>query len=164
VNLVRCSQDCIRLMWSNGEETDFSITILIIRVLTRWSYGFIAPRPLYTGPLCPTCWNSFLPSSPEALRTHRRERPLLAREGNWREFSQQPAIRNRSWDFWHAPKLGHGTDYFTSPPMEGMLRIFFTSEKIQRPRSGSNPRTRETEASMLTTRPPKPSGLLTNSD
>jgi hypothetical protein len=48
----------------------------------RLSHGFIAPRPLYTGPLCPTCWNSFLPSSPEAVRTHRRERPLLAREGN----------------------------------------------------------------------------------
>jgi hypothetical protein len=32
--------------------------------------------------------------------------------------------------------LGHGTDYFTSPPKEGMLR--------------------ESEASMLTTRPPKP--------
>jgi hypothetical protein len=32
--------------------------------------------------LCAPHWNSFLPSSPEALRTHRRERPLLAREGN----------------------------------------------------------------------------------
>jgi hypothetical protein len=91
----------------------------------RWSHGFITPRPLYTGPLCPTCWNSFLPSSPEALRTHRRERPLLAREGNWREFSQQPAIRRRSWVFWHAPKLGHGTHYFTSPPKEGTASVGF---------------------------------------
>jgi hypothetical protein len=73
-------------------------------VYCRWSHGFIAPRPLYTGLLCPTCWNSFLPSSPKALRTHRRERPLLARKGNWREFSQQFAAENgifympQSWD------------------------------------------------------------------
>jgi hypothetical protein len=35
-----------------------------------------------------------------------------------------------------------------------MLRIFYT---IQRLRSGLNPQTREPEASMRTTRPPKPS-------
>jgi hypothetical protein len=41
-----------------------------------------------------------------------------------------PAIRNELLiaGFFHAPKLGHGTDYLTSPPKEGMLRIF-TSEK-----------------------------------
>jgi uncharacterized membrane protein len=39
-----------------------------------------------------------------------------------------------------------------------VLLIFFSHrKKIQRLRSGSNPRTREPEASMLTTRPPKPS-------
>jgi hypothetical protein len=38
------------------------------------------------------------------------------------------ALMNRiCWVLLHAPKLGHGTDYFTSPPKEGMLRIF-TSE------------------------------------
>jgi hypothetical protein len=36
-----------------------------------------------------------------------------------------------------------------------MLRIFYT-EKIQRLRPGLNPRTRDPDASMLTTRPPKP--------
>jgi hypothetical protein len=85
---------------------------------------------LHLGPciraLCAPHWNSFLPSSTEALRTYRRERPLLAREGNWREFSQQLVIHRRSW---HAPKLGHGTDYFTSPPKEGMLRIFSHRKK-----------------------------------
>jgi hypothetical protein len=50
--------------------------------------------------------------------------------------------------------MGHGTDSFTSPPEEGMLRIF-TSVKIQRLRPGSNPRPWVPEASMLTTRPPK---------
>jgi hypothetical protein len=41
------------------------------------------------------------------------------------EFGQ----KFRSWVLSHAPKLGHGTDYFTSPPKEGMLRIFFQPEK-----------------------------------
>jgi hypothetical protein len=52
----------------------------------------------------------------------------------------------------HAPKLGHGTDDFTSPPKEGMLRIFPTG-KIRLLRSGANPRSWVPEASMLTTRP-----------
>jgi hypothetical protein len=38
--------------------------------------------------------------------------------------------------------LGHGADYLTSPPKEGMLRIFIY-RKIQRLRPGLNPRTRE---------------------
>jgi hypothetical protein len=41
----------------------------------------------------------------------------------------------------HAPNLGHGTDYLTSPPKEGMLRIF-SGGKIRRLRPGLNPRTR----------------------
>jgi hypothetical protein len=51
------------------------------RCRRRWSHGFIAPSPCIRA-LCAPHWNSFLPSSPEALRTHRRERPLLARKGN----------------------------------------------------------------------------------
>jgi hypothetical protein len=47
-------------------------------------------------------------------------------------------------DLLHAANLRHGTDAFTSPPKEGMLRIFM------------NPRTRILEDSMLTTRPLKP--------
>ena len=54
-------------------------------------------------------------------------------------------------DLLHAVKLRHGTDGFTSPPKEGMLRIF-SPEKSD----GFNPRTRVPEASMLTTRPLKP--------
>ena len=41
------------------------------------------------------------------------------------------------------------------PPKEGMLWIFF-ARKIRRLRPGSNPRSWVPEASMLTTRPPKP--------
>jgi hypothetical protein len=58
-----------------------TLMVCFLRYGLDRSHGFIAPRPLYTGPLYPH-WNSFLPSSPEALRTHRCERPLLAREGN----------------------------------------------------------------------------------
>jgi hypothetical protein len=38
----------------------------------------------------------------------------------------------------HAVNLRHGTDGFTSPPKEVVLRIFITL-KIHRPRPGLNP-------------------------
>jgi hypothetical protein len=69
----------------------------------------------------------------------------------------------------HAAKLRHGTDCFNSLPKEGMLRIF-SPEKIRRLRPGANPRSWVPEASMLTTRPPKPLsptrlyGLIIGSD
>jgi hypothetical protein len=49
---------------------------------------------------------------------------------------------------------------FYFPSEERHADDFFTSEKIQRLWSGSIPRTREPEASMLTTRPPKTVLLL----
>jgi len=42
-------------------------------------------------------------------------------------------------DLLHAVKLRHGTDGFTFPPKEGVLRIF--ALKIRRLRAGVNPRT-----------------------
>jgi hypothetical protein len=42
-------------------------------------------------------------------------------------------------DLLHALKLRHGTDGFTSPPKEGVLRIFFAL-KIRGLRPGVNPR------------------------
>jgi hypothetical protein len=59
----------------------------------------------------------------------------------------------------HAAKLRHGTDGFTSPPKEGMLRIF-SPRKIRRLRPGLNPRTWVAEANMLTIRPPKSLSIL----
>ena len=50
--------------------------------------------------------------------------------------------------FLHAVKLRHGTDGFTSPPKEGVLRIFFAT-KIWRLRPGANPRTWVPKASTL---------------
>jgi hypothetical protein len=55
-------------------------------------------------------------------------------------------------DLLHAAKLRHGTDGFTSPPKEGMLRIFVV-RKIRRLQPGLNPCTWVREDSMLTTRP-----------
>jgi hypothetical protein len=55
----------------------------------------------------------------------------------------------------HAENLRHGTDGFTFPPKEGMLRIFF-ARKIRWLQPRLNPRTWVPEASMLTTRPLKP--------
>ena len=51
-------------------------------------------------------------------------------------------------DSLHAVNLRHGTDGFTSPPKEAVLRIF-SSQKIRRLRPGINPRTRVLKASTL---------------
>jgi hypothetical protein len=61
-------------------------------------------------------------------------------------------------DLLHAANLRHGAKGFTSLPMEGMLRIFFA----RRLRPGTNPRSWVPEASILTTRPPKPLKHLIN--
>ena len=51
-------------------------------------------------------------------------------------------------DLSHAANLRHGTDGFTSPPKEGVLRIF-SPLKIRRLRPGLNPRTWVLKASTL---------------
>ena len=51
-------------------------------------------------------------------------------------------------DLLHDVNLRHGTDGFTSPPKEGVLMIF-SPWKIQRLRSGLNPRTWVPKASTL---------------
>jgi hypothetical protein len=53
---------------------------------------------------------------------------------------------------WHAANLRHGANGFTSLPKEGMLRIFFARKKSD----GFGRERRVPEASMLTTRPPRP--------
>jgi hypothetical protein len=45
--------------------------------------------------------------------------------GKWPvEFSQTIRLPRNCWVLLHAAKLRHGTGGFTSPPKEGMLRIF----------------------------------------
>jgi hypothetical protein len=70
------------------------------------------------------------------------------------KFSQKIRLPRNCWGFLHAAKLRHGTDGLTSPKKthaEG-----FVARKIRRLRPGLNPRSWVPEASMLTTRPPKP--------
>jgi hypothetical protein len=40
------------------------------------------------------------------------------------KFSQTIRLPRNYWVLLHAANLRHGTDGFTSPPKEGMLRIF----------------------------------------
>jgi hypothetical protein len=68
-------------------------------------------------------------------------------------------FHSKCTDILHAVKLQHGTDGFTSPPKEGMMRIFVV-RKIRQLQPGANPQTWVPEASMLTTRPLKPLSWL----
>ena len=56
--------------------------------------------------------------------------------GNFAEMTTSTPFR----DLLHAANLRHGPTAFTSPPKEGVLRIF-SPLKIQRLRPGLNPRT-----------------------
>jgi len=78
--------------------------------------------------------------------TQRRKVELWAR--NVREFSLNTDLHVTFRDLLHAVKLRHGTDGFTPPPKEGVLRIF-SPEKIRRHRLGANPRTWVPKASTL---------------
>jgi hypothetical protein len=67
-------------------------------------------------------------SSPEALNVKLRERPLSAKGGimgeKWQgKFSLTMRFPRHCRVLLHAVNLRHGTDGFTSPSKEGMLRI-----------------------------------------
>jgi hypothetical protein len=68
----------------------------------------------------------------------------LARNSN-REFCLNAEFHVIFRDLLHATNLRHGTAGFTSPPKEGVLRIF-SPLKIRRLRPGMNPRTWVLEA------------------
>jgi hypothetical protein len=63
------------------------------------------------------------------LHVQRRERPLAAEGGTlrgremYRQISSRIRLPRNSRDLLHAANLRHGTDGFTSPPKEGVLRI-----------------------------------------
>ena len=57
--------------------------------------------------------------------------------------------------FLHAVKLRHGTDGCTSPPKEGVLRIFF-APKNPTASAGCEPANLGTKGQHATSRPPKP--------
>jgi hypothetical protein len=78
--------------------------------------------------------------------TRRWKVELWAR--NVREFCLNADFHVTFRDLLHTVKLRHGTDGFTFPPKEGVLRIFFAL-KIRRLRPGVNPRTWVPKASTL---------------
>jgi hypothetical protein len=60
----------------------------------------------------------------DARDLYQRRRELPPNFSSGSEFTRIPL-----GFFLHAAKLGHGTYYFTSPPKEGTLRIFWMPEK-----------------------------------
>jgi hypothetical protein len=95
----------------------------------------------------------FIPMPDSMTDLCERKEEVWARNGR-PNFDRQSDFLG-SLTCWVLNKLRHGTDGFTSPPKEDMLWIFF-ARKVRRLRPGSNPRLWVPEASMLTTRPPKP--------
>ena len=92
--------------------------------------------------------------SARCLHVQQRERPLAAEGGTlrgremFRQISSRIRLPHNSRDLLHAANLRHGTDGFTSPPKEGVLRIF-SPLKIRRLRPGLNPQTWVPKASTL---------------
>jgi hypothetical protein len=74
---------------------------------------------------------------------------------NVREFCLNADFHLTFRDLLHAVKLRHGTDCFTFPLKECVLRIF-VAQKIRRLRLGANPRTWGTKGQHATSRPQKP--------
>jgi hypothetical protein len=83
--------------------------------------------------------------SAKSLHVQRRERPLAAEGGTprgremFRKISPRIRFPGNSRDLLHAANLRHGTDGFTFPTTEGVLRIF-SPLKIRRLRPGLNQR------------------------
>jgi hypothetical protein len=72
---------------------------------------------------------------------------MWPRNGRW-ILPEMPDFHLEFRDLLHTIKLRHGTDGFTSPPKEGVLRIFLPW-KIRRLRPVLNPRTWVPKASTL---------------
>ena len=85
--------------------------------------------------------------------TQRRKVELWAR--NVRKFCLNSDLYVTFRDLLHDVKLRHGTDGFTSPPKEGVLRIFFRP-KNPTASAGCEPANLGTKGQHATSRPPKP--------
>jgi len=92
--------------------------------------------------------------SARCLHVQRHKRPLAADGGTlcgremFRQISSRIRLPRNSRDLLLAANLQHGTDGFTSPPKEGVLRIF-SPLKIRRLRPGLNRQTWVPKASTL---------------
>ena len=151
-------------MWQDSSSSSIGTATLVGFGLLNYSWVFSAGRVLQSavasGPSnqwlecskatrCPHVWN-------DASEPQQQKMELWAR--NCWEFCRKWRLPRHFRVLLHAVNL-HGTNGFTSPPKEGVLRIFF-ARKIRRLRPGLNPRTGVPEASTLTSRPPK--GLRAN--
>jgi len=94
------------------------------------------------------------------LRPQRRRDPSSKRWNCGRE--RRPVVilpkfrlPHKFRDLLHAPNLRHGTEGFTSPPKEGVLRIFFRP-KNPTASAGFEPTNLDTKGQHATPRPPKP--------
>jgi hypothetical protein len=93
------------------------------------------------------------PSVSPRESTQRRKVELWAR--NVRQLCLNADLHVTFRDLLHAVKLRHGTDGFTSPPKEGVLRIFFRP-KNPTASAGCEPANLGTKGQHATSRPPKP--------
>jgi len=73
----------------------------------------------------------------------------------FRQISSRIQLPRNSRDLLHAANLRHGTDGFTSPLKEGVLRIFFAL-KNPTASAGFEPTNLGTKGQHATSRPPKP--------
>jgi hypothetical protein len=74
---------------------------------------------------------------------------MWAKNGRW-ILPEIPDLHVAFRDLLHAVNLRHGTDGFTSPPKEGVLRIF-SPWRIRRLRPDLNPRTWEATCLLIGT-------------
>ena len=75
------------------------------------------------------------------------------------KFRLRIRLPRNSRDLLHAANLRHGTDGFTCPPKESVLRIFFAL-KNPTASAGFKPANLGTKGQHATSGPPKPIGLL----
>jgi len=99
----------------------------------------------------PTFHHQVPPCPPRRERSQRRKVELWARmlSGNFAEMTTSTPFS----DLLHATNLRHGTDGFTSPPKEGVLRIFF-GLKNPTASTGFEPPNLGTKGQHATPRPP----------
>jgi hypothetical protein len=107
--------------------------------------------------LYPTPRSSSLIHLQRRHRTKRRESPLLTKEGTVEGISLSARNTPRLKGSFTCRKIGTWDRLFNFPSEGRRAEDFLHRKKTQRLRPGSNPRTREPEASTQTTRPPKPS-------
>jgi hypothetical protein len=99
--------------------------------------------------------------STRCLHVQRHERPIAAKVGTicgrkmFRQISSSIRLQRNSRDLLHVANLRHGTDGFTSPPKEGVLRNFF-GLKTPTASAGHDPANLGTKGQYAASRPPKP--------